>query len=129
MSRLVGKETLPELTLRRALYKRGVRYRKEYLVNQKPKIRADIAFLRPRVCVFVDGCFWHGCPEHFRVPRSNSPWWIEKIEDNRRRDERQQAILEEDGWTLLRFWEHEITPALLDGVCGKIESAIHRMSK
>jgi DNA mismatch endonuclease (patch repair protein) len=129
MSRLVGKETLPELALRRALYKRGVRYRKQYLVNKKPKIRADIAFLRQRVCVFVDGCFWHGCPAHFRAPRSNSPWWIEKIEDNRRRDQRQQSVLEEDGWTVLRFWEHEITPALLDGVCERIESAIHRVSK
>jgi DNA mismatch endonuclease (patch repair protein) len=60
------------------------------------------------VCLFVDGCFWHGCALHFLLPKTHSAWWREKIEDNRARDERQQRQLEERGWVVVRLWEHEV---------------------
>ncbi len=70
----------------------------------------DIAFPRQRVAVFIDGCFWHGCPTHATLPATNADWWREKLEANMRRDMRTVAMLEEAGWTVLRFWEH-VAPA------------------
>jgi DNA mismatch endonuclease, patch repair protein len=69
--------------------------------------RADLAFVGAKVVVFVDGCFWHGCPEHATWPRANASWWREKIEGNMRRDRHTDALLERQGWRVLRFWEHE----------------------
>ena len=71
--------------------------------------RADIAFTRARVAVFVDGCFWHGCPKHMTWPKANAAWWKEKIETNERRDRDTDRRLRSDGWRVLRFWEHEST--------------------
>ena len=70
---------------------------------------ADIVFRRSMVCIFVDGCFWHGCSRHFQVPKRNSSWWREKILDNKRRDRQQSAFLRARGWTVRRIWEHEVT--------------------
>jgi DNA mismatch endonuclease (patch repair protein) len=70
-------------------------------------VRPDIVFTGRRLAVFVDGCFWHGCPEHGRIPTTNTSYWNPKIKGNQERDQRQSAALESDGWTVLRIWEHQ----------------------
>ena len=95
-------DTKPELLLRRLLWAKGARYRLEQRVQ---KARPDLLFRRARVAVFVDGCFWHGCPTHYRPPTGNAPYWRAKIERNRVRDERNTRDLEAAGYTVLRFWE------------------------
>lgn len=124
MQRNVGRETDPEVLLRSALHRRGLRFRKDLRVETSLKIKVDIAFPKQRLCIFIDGCFWHGCPLHFEVPKTNSDWWREKIEDNRARDARQTQQLEERGWKVLRFWEHDLTVDNLSHVCDEIEKAL-----
>ena len=102
-----GRDTGPELALRRVLHARGLRYRVDHPLPFDRRRRADVAFTRARVAVFVDGCFWHGCPEHGSTPRANSAFWSAKIERNRARDADTTERLEGLGWTVLRFWEHE----------------------
>src|SRR5262245_41107618 len=100
MSRIRGKDTAPELALRHALWHRGLRYRKSVRVLG---VRPDLTFLRAKLAVFVDGCFWHGCPEHYVRPRSESrAFWASKLRNNTDRDERQTRALEEQGWTVVR---------------------------
>ncbi|WP_308646158.1 very short patch repair endonuclease [Nocardia cyriacigeorgica] len=102
-----NKDTGPELALRRRLYALGLRYR--VAVRPVPRLRrtADIAFKADRVAVFVDGCFWHGCPEHHRPATKNSGFWFEKIDANRTRDRDTDRQLRDAGWTVIRVWEHE----------------------
>jgi DNA mismatch endonuclease, patch repair protein len=102
-----GRDTGPELAVRRALHAMGLRYRVDHPLPFDRRRRADIAFTRAKVAVFIDGCFWHGCPEHGTTPRTNSRFWSEKIERNRERDTDTTKRLDELGWTVLRFWEHE----------------------
>lgn len=104
MSRIKGRDTGPEVMLRNALWKRGLRYRVHYGITGRP----DIVFVRARVAVFVDGCFWHGCPEHSMKPKQNAAFWEEKIRKNIERDQEISIALEKAGWRVLRFWEHEI---------------------
>ena len=99
------RDTAPELRLRREIHRRGLRYRVDQLVL--PRRRADIVFGRARVAVFVDGCFWHGCPDHASWPKTNAEWWRAKIERNRERDAETTALLTDRGWTVVRTWEHE----------------------
>jgi DNA mismatch endonuclease (patch repair protein) len=96
--------TAPERALRRELHRRGLRYR----VNV-PTIpgRPDIALTRARIAVFVDGCFWHGCPEHAVAPKANADWWRSKLDANVARDRRTEERLREMGWLVIRAWEHE----------------------
>ena len=104
-NRRVG--TAPEIELRRALYAQGYRYRKDALVRAEgTRVRPDIVFFGRRVAVFVDGCFWHGCPDHCRMPGSNVAYWEAKIARNRARDQRNDAALAADGWRAVRMWEH-----------------------
>jgi DNA mismatch endonuclease, patch repair protein len=105
MSRIRGRNTATELALRKALWNSGLRYR---LHQRIEGARPDIVFPRERLAVFVDGCFWHGCPEHYVRPRSRNDFWAEKLRTNVLRDHRQTIHLERDGWTILRFWEHEV---------------------
>src|SRR5690349_17056430 len=100
----VGRDTLPERLLRQELTNLGLRYRKHVLVA--PRCRADIVFASCRVCVFVDGCFWHGCPTHFHLPKANAAWWQTKIDRTRQRDAARTSELRKDGWTVIRLWEH-----------------------
>ena len=102
-----GRDTGCELALRSAVHRMGLRYR----VDQAPitglRRRADLVFRAARVAVFVDGCFWHGCPDHGTWPTANEGYWRPKIEANRRRDADTAMRLAEAGWEVLRFWEHE----------------------
>lgn len=102
-----GRDTGPELAVRRALHAMGLRYRVDHPLPFDRRRRADVAFTRVRVAVFIDGCFWHGCPEHGITPRTNSRFWSEKFVGNRARDVDTTARLEAVGWMVLRFWEHE----------------------
>jgi DNA mismatch endonuclease, patch repair protein len=99
--------TSAELELRRTLHARGLRYRVDAPVLPDKRRRVDIAFPSARVAVFVDGCFWYGCPEHATWPTNNADFWRQKIETNRRRDKDTNAQLEEAGWRVVRVWEHE----------------------
>ena len=104
MSRIRSMDTRPEIALRSALWRAGLRFR----VRGKLPGRPDILFSRAKLAVFVDGCFWHGCPVHGTRPKSNAGYWNPKIEGNRARDTAVLARLDEIGWKGLRFWEHEV---------------------
>ena len=99
--------TTPEVRLRSLLHRRGLRYRKNYLVRSGDlAVRVDIVFPRQRLAVFVDGCFWHRCPRHGTTPRTNPDYWLPKLSRNVARDERVTRALETSGWQVLRIWEH-----------------------
>lgn len=104
---LAREDTSPELTLRRELFSRGLRYRIHYKVQGLPRRKVDIAFTKRKVVVQVDGCFWHGCPEHGVMPGRNCDWWNWKIERNRARDRDTDEKLAALGWTVIHVWEHE----------------------
>jgi DNA mismatch endonuclease (patch repair protein) len=101
------RDTTPEMLIRRELHARGYRYRVDYPLVIDRRRRADIVFPRLRLAVFIDGCFWHGCPQHGTRPKQNADYWLPKLERNRTRDEETNALLADAGWTVLRFWEHE----------------------
>ena len=107
MSVLRRRDTGPELRLRRRLHALGLRYRVAYPIPGQRRRTIDVAFTRARVAVFVDGCFWHGCPVHGTRSGSNAEWWLRKLEANRARDADSTRVLSELGWQVLRFWEHE----------------------
>ncbi|MDA0564661.1 very short patch repair endonuclease [Streptomonospora sp. S1-112] len=102
-----SRDTKPELRLRSLLHQWGLRYR--VAARPLPKVRrtADIVFSKVKVAVFVDGCYWHGCPQHLRPATVNSGFWNEKIAANRARDAETNRLLREAGWTVVRVWEHE----------------------
>jgi DNA mismatch endonuclease, patch repair protein len=100
------RDTPGEIALRAALRALGLRYRVDVTLPGTRR-RADVAFLRPKVAVFVDGCFWHGCPTHGTWPKTNANWWRSKIEGNRLRDRDTDCTLRSAGWTVLRFWAHD----------------------
>ena len=108
MARVRQKGTAPEVALRQELYRSGLRYRVNFEVLKKPRRVADLAFPRLRIAVFVDGCFWHGCPQHATWPKQNAEFWKQKIEANRQRDADTNVRLRDGGWTVLRIWEHEL---------------------
>lgn len=101
------KDTSPEVALRKMLFADGLRYRVNYKVPGAPRRTIDIAFPSRRVAVFIDGCFWHGCPQHGLAPKHNGDWWASKLAKNHERDVETTGLLESQGWTVLRFWEHE----------------------
>ena len=122
MSRIRGKNTSPELKLRKMLWESGLRgYRVHYKLPGKP----DIVFTRKKVVVFVDGCFWHKCPVCFRPPETNAEFWNEKLQKNVERDLKVTKELEDLGWTVLRFWEHEVKKTPED-VVARILLALNR---
>lgn len=116
-------DTTPEMALRRHLRARGL---SGYRLHRRPipglRRTADLVFLRLRVAVFVQGCWWHGCPEHWAAPTANRDWWTQKVDLNRARDEDTYAALLEAGWAVLRVWEHE-SPASAAERVGAILSA------
>ena len=102
-----ARDTKPELAVRRLLHADGFRYRVNFRLDPSLRRTADIVFTRCRVAVFIDGCFWHGCPLHGTSPKANSGYWGPKLARNVERDRETTALLTASGWTVLRFWEHE----------------------
>lgn len=110
-------DTGPERELRSALHRAGLRFRKDYRVNLPGmRVRVDVAFPRQKLAVFVDGCFWHRCPQHATDPKINSDFWERKLRQNAERDREVNATLGAAGWTVLRIWEHEAPGAAADRV-------------
>lgn len=108
MRRNPRRDTKPEVALRSALHRAGLRFRKDLPIRTPERlVRPDVVFTRARVAVFVDGCFWHCCPVHGNVPRANAAYWEPKLERNVLRDRAVNAALNASGWMVLRAWEHE----------------------
>jgi DNA mismatch endonuclease, patch repair protein len=124
----VGRTTKPERLLRSLLHARGLRFRKDYRPCADIHCSADVVFTKARICIFVDGCFWHGCPTHFKVPATHADWWREKIADNVRRDGLRTEELTNLGWLVIRLWEHELVGAAqqVASVVDVIVQAYHR---
>ncbi len=112
MARIRGRDTTPETLLRRELWRAGLRYRVQ---ARTPVGRPDVVFVGARVAVFVDGCQWHGCPDHYVRPRTREAFWSAKLAENVARDRRQTLALEALGWRVVRVWEHEVhaTPSAM----------------
>ena len=110
------RDTYAEVRLRKELHRRGLRYQ----VNIQPlddlRRKADVVFRRARVAVFVDGCFWHFCPQHRSLPKTNAEWWRGKLEGNRNRDIDTTLQLENAGWAVMRVWEHEDSSQAVDRI-------------
>ncbi|MFT4219340.1 MAG: very short patch repair endonuclease [Microbacterium sp.] len=115
-----SRDTTPELAVRRRLHALGYRYRVDVRPEPAIRRRADVVFTRQRVAVFIDGCFWHQCPEHFRMPAANREYWSAKIERNHERDAETSARLAEAGWTVLRFWEHEPVDEIVERIADAV---------
>lgn len=120
-------DTRPEKRLRSALHRQGFRFRKDHPVRAGGRlVRPDVVFTRARVAVFVDGCFWHLCPQHSNIPKTNRDFWHAKLTRNVERDRVVDEVLTRDGWHVVRVWEHVDT---LDGartVAEAVAAAIHR---
>jgi len=120
MSRVRRRDTAPELELRSELHRRGLRYRVDRRPLKGIPSRADLVFGPAKVAVYVDGCFWHSCPEHGTMPRSNEAFWQDKLGRNQERDAAVNEALAAEGWTVVRIWEHEeIEPA-----ADRVEAAV-----
>lgn len=119
MAAIRCRNTKPELLLRKALFNKGLRYR----INSKLPGKPDIVFPGKKLAVFIDGCFWHCCPKCFKAPDTNSEFWREKIYANTRRDENVNKLLEDEGWKVERYWEHEIYQSL-DEIVHKIYNIV-----
>lgn len=107
MAATPGRDNPHERALRSALHRRGLRFRLHRRILTNSRRTVDIVFPRARVAVFLDGCFWHGCPSHGTWPKNNADWWRAKIEANIARDRDTDRRLEELGWSVIRVWEHE----------------------
>ena len=125
MSAASRRDTKPEVQLRRELHRRGRRFRVVLRVPGNNRRTIDIAFTRVKLAVFVDGCFWHGCPEHGSSPAANREWWAKKLKTNQDRDADTNRILGDAGWTVLRIWEH--MPAVQ--AADRVEDALVRLGR
>lgn len=118
------RDTQPELALRSALHGMGLRFGVERKINGNRR-RTDVVFPTERVAVYIDGCFWHGCPQHGTIPKQNRQWWIDKLDANRARDAAATQALTEEGWRVLRFWEHD-EPAAAAGDVRDVVRSVRR---
>lgn len=117
------RDTSVELAVRRRLHRAGLRYRVDYAADPtNRRRRVDIAFTKARLAIFIDGCFWHGCPEHYVQPKANVEYWRPKIARNVERDRQSVERLEDAGWTVLRFWEHEDPDAVAATIAATVRS-------
>jgi DNA mismatch endonuclease (patch repair protein) len=120
MQAIRSRDTKPEWLIRRLVHARGLRYR----VSARPipdlRRTADLVFRPAKVAVFIDGCYWHGCPEHYVPPRTNSGYWSDKVLRNVKRDRDTDQRLREAGWLVLRFWEHEQSDACADKIAATV---------
>jgi DNA mismatch endonuclease (patch repair protein) len=105
MSRIKGKNTGPEVKLRKLLFSNGIRgYRIHFDLPGKP----DIVFVKKKIAIFIDGCFWHKCPVDFQEPETRKEFWMKKINSNVERDKKINVQLQNMGWLVIRFWEHDV---------------------
>lgn len=111
-----GRDTSLELRVRRELHRRGLRYRVDLAPLPGLRSRADIVFTRAGIAVYLDGCFWHGCPTHGVTPTAHVGYWTPKLARNKERDAEATQALEDAAWMVLRFWEHEDTLAIVDAI-------------
>ena len=121
MGRVKSKDSTAELELRHALHRRGLRYR---LHRRVEGVNVDVVFAPSKVAVFVDGCFWHGCPKHATSPKSNTAYWLPKLSENKERDLRQTKKLRKAGWKVIRIWEHECKRDPKDSLFNRIERTV-----
>lgn len=121
------RDTRPERALRSALHQAGMRFRVDLPVRPTGHrvVRPDIVFPRRRVAIYVDGCFWHGCPIHGTQARTNAGYWRAKIAENQERDIRITAALKADGWIVFRFWEHEEPAEMVAQVAAALRTVAH----
>ncbi|MEU4093355.1 very short patch repair endonuclease [Streptomyces sp. NPDC026673] len=122
MSRQASRDTAQELAVRRLLNGSGLRYRVHVPVPGMPRRTVDIVFGRQRIAVFLDGCFWHGCPDHATRPRANAEWWRAKLDRNIARDRETTQHLISAGWMVLRFWEHEAPEEVAQRIATKVRA-------
>ena len=127
MSTFPRRNTAPEVELRRELHRRGLRYRLQVPVPGARRRTIDVAFTRQRVAVLVDGCFWHGCPDHGVKPTQNAEWWRWKLGRTESRDRDTDRLLAEAGWTVVRVWEHEDPVTAADRVCQALGHGSHQV--
>lgn len=121
------RDTGPELAVRRLLHARGLRYRVDFApLPALRRRRADIVFTARRIAVFIDGCFWHGCPAHWSLAKRNSEYWGAKVKRNRDRDADTTRQLTDAGWTVLRYWEHEDPARVAAAVAAEVDRAAPR---
>ncbi|MFE7418655.1 very short patch repair endonuclease [Rhodococcus sp. NPDC057529] len=116
------RDTAPELALRRELHRRGVRFFVDRAPMKGVRRRADLVFPRLKVAVYVDGCFWHSCPQHATFPKNNAQWWADKLAGNVTRDRDTDSTLTDAGWTVVRIWEHENPVVAAD----RVQAALRR---
>ena len=116
MARQARRDTAPEMDLRRELHRRGLRFRVSLRPLDAIRSTADVVFTRAKVAVYVDGCFWHSCPEHGTMPTSNRAWWHAKLERNKARDRASDNALAAAGWRVVRVWEHETAGEAADRI-------------
>lgn len=117
-----SRDTKPELRLRRALHRRGLRYRVHHRPEPELRRTADLVFPRAKVAIFVDGCFWHGCPAHHRPASVNSAFWANKIQGTQARDRSTTQFLQERGWAVIRVWEHEDPEVVAESVAAAVRT-------
>jgi DNA mismatch endonuclease, patch repair protein len=120
------KDTPSELLLRRQLYRRGLRYRVHAIIVPGSRCRPDVVVAKARVAIFVDGCFWHGCPQHRTWPKANRRWWRDKLRANENRDRRIDRELRALGWHVIRIWEHADMAAAAQHAAGIVASRLGR---
>ena len=119
-----SRDTKPELAVRSAVHRRGIRFRVSVRPQSEFARTADLVLRKTRIVVFVDGCFWHGCPDHYSPPTTNSRYWADKIARNIERDIETTEYLQQTGWTVLRFWEHQDPEVVADRVQDAVQSAL-----
>ncbi|MCY3786885.1 MAG: very short patch repair endonuclease [bacterium] len=118
-----SRDTKPELHVRSAVHRRGLRFRVSVRPIAELPRTADMVFRPAKVAVFIDGCFWHGCPEHYVEPRTNADYWSAKIARNKGRDSDTDQRLRDAGWTVLRYWEHEPIEEVAEDIISTVNAS------
>lgn len=116
-----SRDTRPEVAVRSALHRRGLRFFKNARPVAGLRCSADVVFPRQRIAVFIDGCYWHRCPIHGTRPMTNAGYWSAKLDRNVARDRRNDAALAEEGWQVMRFWEHDDPAAVAERVATEVQ--------
>lgn len=129
MRQVRRRDTPAELALRSALHRRGLRFRVDRAPIQGVRRKADIVFGPAKVAIFVDGCFWHGCPEHGTLPKANREWWRHKLRNTKQRDLETNRLFEKAGWTAIRVWEHEDPEEAVERVIEAVRAANPRQER